>query len=485
MDSEELKSLLKNLLALPTETEWVEFKLNNCHYEQIGQHISALSNSAALFKRQYSYIVWGVEDVSHSFVGTTFTPRQEKIGNEELENWLLYHLDPRLDFRIYDGMIEDKKVVVFEIPRAPNRPVRFRYEEFIRIGSYTKKLREYPEKERELWRIFDTTRFEDGIAVEGVTSIDVLNLIDYPNFFRLLNLPLPADRRQILDRLASEKVVIAKGDDLFEITNMGAILFASDLGKFDRLSGKGLRVIIYKGTGRTEIIREQIGGRGYAIGFEGAISFINNYLPQNEQIGQAFRGEVKLYPEIAIRELVANALIHQDFNLSGTCPRVEIFADRVEIINPGTPLIETNRFIDMPPRSRNESLTALMRRIGICEERGTGIDKVIQSAEAFQLPAPDFRVADEYLIAVLYAPRKFAQMDRSERTRACYQHACLLYVAGQRMTNTTLRKRLGIADKDYPMASVIISDTIQEELIKRSEGGSASNRHAKYLPFWA
>ncbi len=89
------------------------------------------------------------------------------------------------------------------------------------------------------------------------------------------------------------------------------------------------------------------------------------------------------YPELAIRELVANALIHQDFFISGAGPMVEIFENRIEITNPGSPLVSTARFIDTPPRSRNETLASMMRRFGICEERGSGIDKVITQVELY------------------------------------------------------------------------------------------------------
>ena len=192
-----------------------------------------------------------------------------------------------------------------------------------------------------------------------------------------------------------------------------------------------------------------------------------------------------MYPEIAVRELVANALIHQDFSITGAGPMVEIFTDRMEISNPGQPLIDTLRFIDEPPRSRNEILAALMRRMNICEERGSGIDKVIFNVEAFQLPAPDFRVAGDSTVAVLYGPRKFSQMDREERVRACYQHACLQHVSGKRMTNSSLRKRLGIEDKNYPMASRIIKDSISAKLIKPYEERIRSKKDASYVPFWA
>ncbi|MDC4222968.1 MAG: hypothetical protein MPW15_01640 [Candidatus Manganitrophus sp.] len=96
---------------------------------------------------------------------------------------------------------------------------------------------------------------------------------------------------------------------------------------------------------------------------------------------------------MAVRELVANALIHQDFFVTGAGPTVEIFDDRIEITNPGEPLVEPQRFVDTPPRSRNEALASLMRRFRICEERGSGIDKVVFQIEFYQFPAPIFEVA--------------------------------------------------------------------------------------------
>ena len=163
---------------------------------------------------------------------------------------------------------------------------------------------------------------------------------------------------------------------------------------------------------------------------------------------------------------------------------VEIFSDRVEITNPGKPLVDTLRFIDCPPQSRNETLASIMRRIGVCEERGSGIDKVIFHIELFQLPAPDFNASTEHTRVILFAPRALADMDQGERIRACYQHACLCWVSNERMTNSSLRKRFGIDDKNYSQASKIISDTLEAKLIKPFDPGSTSKKHAKYLPFW-
>jgi ATP-dependent DNA helicase RecG len=113
------------------------------------------------------------------------------------------------------------------------------------------------------------------------------------------------------------------------------------------------------------------------------IRFIMGQLPQNEVIEDALRKEVKLVPEVAIREVVANALIHQDFSMTGASVMAEIYANRVEISNPGEPLVPVDRFID-GYQSRNERVADLMRRMHICEEKSSGIDRLVQAAEAFQ-----------------------------------------------------------------------------------------------------
>ena len=349
------------------------------------------------------------------------------------------------------------------------------------VGSYKKRLREHPEKERALWAVFAERPFESCAAVERVSSDDILRLIDYPAYFRLMAIPLPDNRVAILERLEAERIIYRQAGNHYDISNVGAILFAADLRAFERLARKAPRVIIYRGANRIETIKEQSEVKGYATGFESLLNYLYDQLPQNEQIERAFRSEVRMYPAIAIRELVANALIHQDFNLTGTGPMIEIFSDRLEISNPGLPLIDTLRFIDEPPRSRNETLAALMRRLNICEERGSGIDKVISVVEVFQLPAPDFRTTPNHTIAVLFGPREFSDMDRADRIRACYQHACLWFVSGKQMTNTSLRERLKIDKKNYPMASRIIRDTIDVGLIKQAGG---SRKDAKYIPFW-
>ena len=191
-----------------------------------------------------------------------------------------------------------------------------------------------------------------------------------------------------------------------------------------------------------------------------------------------------MFPKQALRELIANALIHQDFCVTGTSIMIEMYSDRVEISNPGIPPIQIDRFID-EYRSRYEALANLMRRLGICEEKGSGIDKVVHLAEFLQLPAPDFRTAETRTTAILFTHQDFSEMSKADRVRACYQHCCLLYVSNQRMSNQTLRERFKLPESKAATVSLIIAATKETGLIKPDDTETSSTRYARYLPFWA
>jgi predicted HTH transcriptional regulator len=479
-----LAGLVRELCKLPRETEWVEFKVNNADPQEIGEYLSALANAAALNGKAFGYLLWGVEDQTHRIVGTEFSPAEARKGNEALETWLLRLLSPKIHFHFHEVSMDGEAVVLLEIGRAFRHPVRFQSDEFIRIGSVKKPLKAAPDRERALWRIFDHTPFEDLIAVERSTDGEVLRLLDYPAYFDLLELPLPANRDGILAALAGDGLIAPCDAGGWNITNLGAILFAKRLEDFKGLRRKAIRVIQYPGTGRTETLREQVGGKGYASGFSGLVGFINNLLPSNEVIGQALRKTVPMYPELAVRELVANALIHQDFFVTGAGPMVEIFSDRIEITNPGEPLVDTRRFVDTPPTSRNDGLASLMRRFRICEERGSGIDKVVSEVELYQLPAPLFEAPEGFTRAVLFAHKPLAAMTSADRVRACYLHACLRYVTRQEMTNTSLRERFGVEEHNRSAVSRYIREAVQAQVIVPADA-EAAPKMMRYLPFWA
>lgn len=483
MNQSDLEILLKDLQALPKECEWVEFKTNNSKPDDIGEYLSALSNGANYRKQQYGYLVYGIEDKTHRLIGTAFNPHTAKTNGQELENWLVCHFTPRIDLNIFFFTYEGLNFAIFRVQSTTYRPVTFKSVAYIRIGSYKKKLSEHPEREKAIWSQGGNYSFEKEISLYQVSPKSVLEYIDHQSFFELLRIPKPLTQKAILDKLVQTKIICINGNK-YDITNLGAILFAKDITLFEDLARKSIRVIFYDGNNRIKTIKEQIGKKGYAAGFAGLINYLEEQLPTNEVIEKSFRRKVSEYPILAIRELVANALIHQDFGVRGSSPMIEIFSNRIEITNPGNPLIDADRFVDHSPQSRNEILAGFMRILSICEERGSGFDKVVFECEYNQLPAPEIIVGENYTRIILYGIQSIKDMDKKDKVRSCYLHACLKYVSGTPMTNQSLRERFGIAEENYPMVSRIIADTIGAGFVKDYDSSNKSRKYAKYVPYW-
>ena len=462
---------LNSWLITPSENEHLEFKeaKSSFEFEKLVEYCVALANEGG------GHFVLGISDkIPRKVVGTSaFNPPERSVGS----------IYDRLHLKIsvFELDHSDGRVLIFSIPSRPiGQPIEYKGRYLMRAGE-----RLVPMSPEFLKEIFAEGQpvFEARIAHTGMSAEDVVRLLDTQSYFDLVQLPYPVDRQGVIERFISEKL-IAQGTDGFDVTNLGAVLFAKNLHKFESLSRKAVRVTTYEGNDKLTIKKDIIGEKGYAVGFPRLIDYINGQLPSNEVIGKALRESVPMFPEVAIRELVANALIHQDFDQRGNSVNVDIYTNRLEITNPGLPCIAPDRFID-EYQSRNDQMANLMRRLRICEEKGSGIDKVVTSIEAFQLPALDIRAGQTRTSVVLFAPKEFSDMDRGDRLRACYQHCVLRYIIAKKMTNQSLRERFGLSDRKTDVASRIITMALEETLIKPDDPTSTSKRYNKYIPYWA
>ena len=119
-----------------------------------------------------------------------------------------------------------------------------------------------------------------------------------------------------------------------------------------------------------------------------------------------------------------------------------------------------------------------------CEERGSGIDKVVTQVELSQLPAPLFEAPKGFTRAVLFAHKSLADMDRSQRVHACYWHACLRYVLRQQVTNTSIRERFGIEERNSATASRMLNEAVEDGMLAIRDR-NVGTRNRSYLPYWA
>lgn len=477
------QSLIESLCALPRETEWLEFKRNRFLPERVGQYVSGLANAAILKNERRAYLVYGVDDQTHELVGTTLRLKARKVGSENFEHWLSKQLDPRISFEFVGVNVDGRHIELVCIDPAFIAPVRFQGEAYIRIDSVLKPLREYRERERALWDATSRFSFERGVATAHASEEELLEQFSAAELLKRMG-----SRRQtdggVIDQLLKEKLVIDDQQKGFDVTNLLALLSARSFQSIPLLSRKALRVVVYEGASKLHAQSDTTEDGGYGLIFPELLAHIMEKVPHHEVMLQGTRTTVYEMPEIAIRELVANALIHQDLTSKGNGPLVEVFSDRIRITSPGEPLVATERFIDAPARSRNEELAGFMRRIGICEERGSGIDRALAAIESATLPPPLFQEIEGATVVTIFGRRTFAKMTREERLRACYQHAALRWEAGSSMSNRSLRQRLGLNEKQYPQASKLISDAISVSLIRPLDQAQPK-RTARYVPFWA
>ena len=476
--------LIHELVKLSSEKSWVEFKKDNYKPEMIGEDISALSNAAAIAERSYAYMLWGIDNDTHDIIGTKYDLQTLKKGNEELENWLRHKLSDNVNFEFHSVDCSGVKVGVLKIDAAVLRPVTFDKTAYVRIGSYTKKLSDYSEVETSLWDRLRNVNFESRFAKTDLQLDEAVNMLDVGVYVDRAHAKMPSSLNEVGVMLCSEGILVRQDNGLYAITNMGAILFAKRFSMLDRLSRKAIRVIQYRGVNKLNMIREMTGAYGYAVGFDGLIQYLMAITPSDMPIAGGSRNSRTDYPEIAIRELVANALIHQDFSKTGTGPLIEVFDNRIEMSNPGRCMVEVNRLVDSPPKSRNEQIAALSRRMKMCEEAGGGWDKAVIACEAMHLPAPKVNTYDDSFKVTLRTRVEFSDLSFEDKLWTCYLHACIKFIQGEHMTNASLRNRFALEDHSAASISRIIKSCVEAGFVKALDP-TAAPKYMKYVPYWA
>ena len=474
--------LTQSLEPVPHEINELDWKSNlSPEKDRLTAHLIAFANHP-----NGGFLVYGIRDADARLVGV----RQDDIAQivNTLANLGRDAIEPPL---VIDHAVVDYRsasLLLVYIPEQTTKPVHRRgksiEESWVRSGGTTRKA-----SRQEIGGLMlhsRAPRWEELRASALLRSTQITELLDLSRIAELLQRQLPDDETELMRWLCDEKMIVPDGKGYY-ITNFGAIAAARKLDQFESLKRKRIRVIRYRGANKVETIDEHMGQRGYAIGFEGLINYLKRILPHSEVIQQSLRVEVSLYPEIALRELIANTFIHQDFNVTGAGPMIEVFDDRIEFTNPGNllPSKRVDRLIGTTPESRNEGLASAFRRYRICEERGTGFQKVVENVELFGLPPVVFTPLENAFRVTLYAPKLFADMSQMERIEACYQHSVLQHLASQVVTNTTIRNRFKLHEKHRTIVSNLLTEAARKGRIKRKDPDATSSKFVEYVPYWA
>lgn len=473
-----LTLLEKSLNPVPQELNEIDWKGGlSDDKERLAQHICAFSNHIG-----GGVLVYGVNNDA-SYVEMT----------QEIIERTVTRLDNIAQNRMYTPIQIDHAVMDYDghsllfiyIPEFREKPMHLRgsdiYDCYTRSAGHTVRMSR--QQVRLMIADSEGINYEERIAKRGLKPDEVLELLNYKKIFELLERQIPATTDGILSFM--EELGICREEVIgYSITNLGAILFANSLSSFESMKGKGVIVRRYVGNNNRQLLLEQEGAMGYAVGFDGLITFVMKNTGE-ERIDGAVRELVPTYPRVAIREFIANALVHQDLDIKGMPITIEIFGNRLTITNPGYSLNDVARLIDLPPHSRNEQMAQLMLQLGLCERRGSGVDRAVAAMEKMLLPAYKPESGNDFTRITLYPKKSVSDMSKEERIEACYQHCCLNYADCETMNNQSVRERFGLNKNQSTIASHIIADTVAKGLIKSSNPDSESRKFISYVPFYA
>lgn len=413
---------LDELLALPTETEWVEFKLNNEKPEEIGEYLSALSNGAALHGKPFGYIVWGIEDGTRRILGTTFQPRRAKVGNEALENWLLRLLTPRIDLTIHEFERDGLPLVLWEVQAANSTPVRFQSDAFIRVGSYKKKLKDFSEKERRLWQLLSGTQQDWSAQIVEAASLDDLD----PEALHFARTQYRVKHPQHANEVDSWDDVTflnkAKACIGGKVTHAALILLGKD--ESSHLLAPAVAQLSWILRNETNVEQDyEHFGLPLILSSDRILQKVRNLTIRHLPIGTLFPQEVSQYDPWVMRETLHNCIAHQDYTLHGRISLVET-PDSLLFTNMGTFIpgtVEDMIRSDSPPAIyRNKFLADAMVNLNMIDTIGSGIKKMFMAQRQRNFPMPDFDLSKTNQVSVKLTGRildeKYTQllMVRSE-----------------------------------------------------------------------
>lgn len=449
--------------------------------KRLAEHISALSNYPG-----GGFLIYGIDN-SGTPVGISEANIESTIN--QLANIGRSGVEPPIAIDHAVESFANQRILFVYLSESLVKPVHIRGQgleyAYIRSGGTTRRASR-PEIGT-LMLHSNTPCWEELRASTLLERESLIAKLLIDPILHMLNRPVSTSESELLTWMEAEGFVTLEPAGGGYITNLGAIATARKLTDFANISRKAVRVIVYNGTNEANLKLEQEGTKGYAISFQGLLQFVMSQLPQSEIIEQALRVKRTVYPEIALREIIANALIHQDFSIHGAGPLVEIFDDRIEISNPGNllPSKRLDRLIGTQPESRNERLARAFRRFKICEEQGSGLLKAGLEVELYGLPPIKFEADANYFKVTLLSPKTFAQMTSSERLNACYQHAVLKHLSNGAMTNKSLRERLKMPEKQRFMVSALIQEALDTGVIKAADPENKSRKFSEYIPSWA
>ena len=354
--------VIQNILKYSKEEEWFEFKENWFDAQGIGEYISALSNAAAICKKDFAYLIWGINDKTHEITGTTFNFRRD-IKNEPLEHFLARQTTPDIAFAFYEVFFEERRLIILEIPKAKQIPTTFNNVRYIRIGSSKVNVAKYPEREAKL---FEILREKEKTIQNTPSEYQELTFEKLFTYYAGKGITLKLETfKQNLGLLTQEGEY-----------NLMAQLLSDN-------SYISLRVSIFTGETKGSPLYsvKEFGYSCILLSLDKVLEYADviNIIQTDESKRIVTRKDVPLFDMSAFREAIVNAFVHNKW-VDGNAPMITVYSNRVEILSRGT--LDSKQTIEgfymgesIPV---NQRLSDIFLQLHISERSGRGVPKIIE-----------------------------------------------------------------------------------------------------------
>lgn len=471
--------LEKSISPLPRELNELDWKASTARSERMGRHLSAFANYTG-----GGFLVYGISD-DGNIAG--ISEAQAELYSGQIANWARDLVQPEVRTHIFPFEFKGKTLLGVFIEEAFDKPVHQKggtlEDSYLRAGGHSRKMTR--DEIRQSMMSSRHQRFEEMPAtLPAQVSQNWESQFDFLEFLKRTKFD-SQEQDRIYEHLFAHKL-LARINGRYHPTNLGVMICAKDFAAFPSYERFAVRITEYVDKTKLQAKKDITMSAGISLSLDSIVKTVIDILPHSEIIKNATKQLASVIPPIALRELIINSIMHRDFTKTNSFITIEIFSDRIEITNPGglLPDISVDRLIDHPSVCRNEVLSDCMRKIGLAEERGSGVDNALIAIELWGLPPVIFESERDYFKAIILMPRTFNEMSKNERITAAYQHACLNKLMNKKTTNSSLRERFKFTSDETTKVGRLIADALESGKLKLANP-NASRRDFHYLPYWA
>lgn len=398
---DELNKILDELL-LNTENECVEFKKaeNNFDIDILGKYFSALGNEATLKNKQYSWIVFGIDDKTHKLTNTNFYSDNNfnKVKKQITDN-----TTDNIGFiEIYEFMRNGKRVIMFQVPAASGTPINWKGFPYGRNGESIAPLISNKIEQIKATANYDWSRqVIEGATIDNLDR-DAIRVAreQFKSKYKGKSIANEVDNLSDIDFLNKVKLTLNS-----KITMACMLLLGKN--EDDYLMNGYTPKMTWKLYDDFNVIDYEHFGIPFIVNVENLKSKIRNlryrYMVNDNTL---FPNEVDQYDNYILRELINNCIVHQDYKLRGNINVME-YKDKLIITNEGNFIPETieNVLKDgfSSPYYRNQFLANAMVNLNMIDTVGSGIRRVYDIQKKKFFPMPDYDLSnDNRVIVTLY-----------------------------------------------------------------------------------